>query len=561
MEFLRGSYFYKIAAYLRFFKKETVLLIVVTLARMAAALPVPEVIRRFFDSVAAGDNSNLVLSALLLSGLFLFGVWAGYLSDIRTQNIGHGLTNLIRGQLTEKILQLPYAELTKQRTGDAIARITGDSSVFQEYIMSVVINPLINAVLLLVYTAILFRIHTALSLVIVLSFPVLALIIGVFHKKTMEASFAFREGYGGMYNQLTELFFALKLIKAKKYEKRHGEYLKQTYDGVRQAGIKMNRLGSKSTHLNSLVINLNLLAVLIFGGYLTMSGQLSLAGFLSYYLILQLTYAPIESITIAFSSYQQGIGMLERVFEILEAGSEQEKQKGASFQPGKVKLDELTFAYPDSRNIFNGFSEELKPNAINVIVGPSGSGKTTLLDLLLNLYSPDFGTISIGNQLLGEIDKKDYADQIAIFTQEAIIFDTTIGQNIAYFKPGASPAEIRAAAQKAKIDDYIQTLENKYETLTGERGNRLSGGEKARIVLARVFLQKPALIFMDEPTANIDSETEQVIYDSLLELKKDSTIVLITHNRDALKIADHVIDLGLEDQLNSSGRPAESAAN
>ena len=496
-----------------------------------------------------------------MSGLFLFGVWAGYLSDIRIQSIGHGLTNLIRGRLTEKILQLPYAELTKQRTGDAIARITGDSSVFQEYIMSVVINPLINAVLLLVYTAILFRIHTALSLVIVLSFPLLALIIGVFHKKTMKASFAFREGYGGMYNQLTELFFALKLIKAKKYEKRHGKYLKQTYDEVRQGGIKMNRLGSKSTHLNSLVINLNLLAVLIFGGYLTMSGQLSLAGFLSYYLILQLTYAPIESITIAFSSYQQGIGMLEKVFEILEAASEQEKQKGASFQPGKVKLNELTFAYPDSRNIFNGFSEELKPKAINVIVGPSGSGKTTLLDLLLNLYSPDFGTISIGNQLLGEIDKKDYADQIAIFTQEAIIFDTTIGQNIAYFKPDASPAEIRAAAQKAKIDDYIQTLENKYETLTGERGNRLSGGEKARIVLARVFLQKPALIFMDEPTANIDSETEQVIYDSLLELKKESTIVLITHNRDALKIADHVIDLGLEDQLNSSGRPAESAAN
>src|SRR5690554_3304083 len=102
MGFLRGSYFYKIAAYLRFFKKETVLLIVVTLARMAAALPVPEVIRRFFDSVAAGDNSTLVLNALLLSGLFLFGVVAGYLSDLRIQSIGHGLTNLIRGQLTEK---------------------------------------------------------------------------------------------------------------------------------------------------------------------------------------------------------------------------------------------------------------------------------------------------------------------------------------------------------------------------------------------------------------------------------------------------------------------------
>ncbi len=151
MGFLQESHFYKIATYLRFFKKETVLLVVATLARMAAALPVPEVIRRFFDSVAAGDNSSLVLNALLLSALFLFGVLAGYLSDIRIQNIGHGLTNLIRGQLTERILQLPYAELTERRTGDAIARITGDSSVFQEYIMSVIISPLINGVLLIVY--------------------------------------------------------------------------------------------------------------------------------------------------------------------------------------------------------------------------------------------------------------------------------------------------------------------------------------------------------------------------------------------------------------------------
>ncbi len=185
-------------------------------------------------------------------------------------------------------------------------------------------------------------------------------------------------------------------------------------------------------------------------------------------------------------------------------------------------------------------------------MGPSGSGKTTLLDLLLNLYSPDSGTIFVGNKGLAEINRKDYAKQIAIFTQEAIIFDTTIAKNIAYFKPDASQEEIELAAKKAKIDDYIQSLELKYQSPTGERGNRLSGGEKARIVLARVFLQQPALIFMDEPTANIDPETEQVIYDSLLELKANTTIVLITHNPNALKIADHIIDLSVDDQLKSS---------
>ncbi len=334
MKFLDRHYLFRIVAYLKYFKREAILLVVITVARIVAALPIPKIIGNFFDSVTLGDNSELVVNALLLTFLFLFPVLAGYLSDLRTQRIGHGLTNLIRDQLTESILKLPYDKLTDQRTGDAIARITGDSSVFQEYVMNVIISPIISVFLLLVYTVILFRINPILSLIVVLSFPLMGIIVGVFHKKTMKASRAFREGYGIMYNQLTELFSALKLIKAKNYEERHMSYLAQTYDEVRCTGIQMNRLASKSNHLNSLVANLNLLLVLIVGGYMTMSGRLSVAAFLSYYLFLQLTtYAPIESITIAFALYQQGIGMLERVFEILETNYEQEKPEGFLSNP------------------------------------------------------------------------------------------------------------------------------------------------------------------------------------------------------------------------------------
>lgn len=460
------------------------------------------------------------------------------------EKIGHGLTCLIRNQLLQKLLAQPYDNLVEQRTGDVVSRITGDSSLFQEYIMNVIINPLISGIMLVVYTIILFRINVTLSLITVLSFPLLALIISAYHQKTMNASFAYRDGYGEMYNKLIELFGAMKLVKAMKYEDRHSQDLAVTFEDLQDSGIEMNRLASRSTYLNALVTNINLLVVLIFGGYLTATGQLSFAQFISYYIFLQMAYSPIETITIAFASYQKGIGMLQRVFEILELEDQGPKQFGKEpFVYGDIEVKGVGFAYQDSRQIFSDYSCTLKKNSINVIVGPSGVGKTTLLDLALNLYTPQTGFIEIAGQDLQSMDPGDYAAHVALFTQEAIIFDDTIANNIAYFKPESTREEIMAAAKRAQIHNYIQSLDQGYDSLTGERGNRLSGGEKARIVLARIFLKQPALIFMDEPTSNIDSETERIVYHALTELKIHSTIVMIAHNKEALTIADHVIDL------------------
>jgi len=468
----------------------------------------------------------------------------GYIGNIRTQKIGHQLTLMIRNTLLKKLLSLPYKELITLKTGDVVSRITGDSLVFKEYIMSVVIEPIISAILIAVYILILMRLNLLLALITLISLPLLSLVIMFYHKKTTQASFAYRENYGYLYNKLIELFSSLKLIKAMNFEEKHERLMNHTFETVKDSGIKVETLAIRSTFFNSLITGLGQLTVLIIGGFLTVKGKMTFAQFISFYMFLQMAYSPIQTITIAFASYQKGIGMLKRVFDVIDLEAENKRhQPGKTIKTGDIDISNVAFAYTEDKKILDHFSCRFKEKAINVIIGHSGVGKTTLMDLLLRLYTPEKGKITIGGINLSEASTESFAEKIGVFTQETVIFDSSIAENITYYKPDSTLKEIKAAAKKAHIHDYIQGLENQYDTLTGERGNKLSGGEKARIALARIFLKEPDIIFMDEPTSNIDQQTEEIIYDSLKRLKTKSTIIMIAHKKSAVSIADYVIDM------------------
>ncbi len=538
------SYYFKIFNYIRYAKKDVIVLLSITFIRVLMNFPLPNVIQSFFDNMSVGNEKVFLSDVVLILFLIMGGLVIGYVGGIRTQKIGHRLTLIIRNKLLKKILSLPYGDLTKMKMGDAVSRITGDSMVFKEYIMSVVIEPIISIILIVVYVIILMRINLLLALITLISLPLLSLVIWFYHKRTTEASFAYRDKYGMLYNKLIELFSSLKLIKAMNYEKKHEQLMDQQFSSLKSAGLKVEKLSIRSNFFSSLITGLGQLSVLIIGGTLTAKGEMTFAQFISFYMFLQMAYAPIQSITIAFASYQRGIGMLKRVFDIIE-GQENEGQDNGkkTMNLGDIEISNVDFGYISDKKILKNFSCVLKEKAINVIIGQSGVGKTTLMDLLLRLYFPERGMIRFGGTDLREISSKAFAEKIGVFTQETVIFDGSIAENIAYYKPDSSSEEIVEAAKKAHIHDYIQGLEDGYDTLTGERGNKLSGGEKARIALARIFLKEPQIIFMDEPTSNIDPQTESIIYDSLNILKVKSTIIMIAHKESAISIADHVIEL------------------
>ncbi|HPJ90228.1 MAG TPA: ABC transporter ATP-binding protein [Thermotogota bacterium] len=541
---MHESYYFKIFKYIKYAKRDILFLILITAIRVILNFPLPDAIQRFFDNMSSGNEGGFLTDIGLIVFLIVAGLLSGYIGSLRTQKIGYHLTLMIRSTLLKKVLSLPYKKLSALRTGDVVSRITGDSAVFKEYIMSVVIEPIISVILIVVYVIILMRLNLLLALITLCSLPILSLVIKFYHKKTTDASFAYRDNYGILYNKLIELFNSMKLIKAMHFEERHERQMNVYFNDVKDTGLKVERLSIRSTFFSSLITNIGQLCVLIIGGYLTGKGEMTFAQFISFYMFLQLAYAPIQSVTIAFASYQKGLGMLKRVFDILDTSSDEEANAGTIPVPdGDISVSGVDFAYTPDKKILNDFSCTFKANALNVVIGHSGVGKTTLMDLLLRLYAPEAGNIQIGGIDLKELASVSFTDKIGVFTQETVIFDGTIAENIAYYKPNSTHEEIVAAAEKAHIKDYIQTLENGYDTLTGERGNKLSGGERARIALARIFLKEPEIIFMDEPTSNIDPQTEQVIYDSLKILKEKSTIIMIAHKESAMAIADNVIDM------------------
>jgi len=541
---ITDSYYFKVFKYIKYVKKEIVFLLIITFIRGTVNFPLPNAIQMFFDDLSASNDNRFFIDIAFIVFLIVTGLVMGYIGNIRTQKIGHQLTLMIRNTLLKKLLSLPYKELITLKTGDVVSRITGDSLVFKEYIMSVVIEPIISAILIVVYIIILMRINLMLALITLISLPLLSLVIMFYHKKTTQASFTYREKYGYLYNKLIELFTSLKLIKAMNFEEKHEHLMNQTFETVKNSGIKVETLAIRSTFFNSLITGLGQLTVLIIGGFLTVKGNMTFAQFISFYMFLQMAYSPIQTITIAFASYQKGIGMLKRVFDVIDLETENKRHmSGKSFKTGDIDVSNVAFAYTEDKKILDHFSCRFKEKAINVIVGHSGVGKTTLMDLLLRLYTPVKGKITIGGIDLSEASSESFANKIGVFTQETVIFDGSIAENIAYYKPDSTLKEIKAAAKKAHIHDYIQGLENQYDTLTGERGNKLSGGEKARIALARIFLKEPEIIFMDEPTSNIDQQTEEIIYDSLKRLKTKSTIIMIAHKKISFSIADYVIDM------------------
>ena len=536
----------KIFKYLKQFSGEIIVLSLLTVVRIALTLPIPKTIDLLFMQLESRQLKQVAFWIGVVSALLLVTVVIEFISNLLIQKIGHSLTCAVRKELLQKILAQPYAMLLNLKTGDTIERISGDSMIFQEFVMGLVINPSIALVMLIVYSIVLFRLNVILTCIIVLSVILSVIVASAYHTKIVNASFKFRNGYGVLYNRLIELFSSLKLIKSMNYEDKHLHQFDVEFQTLRDDGKRMENIMSQSTFFNAFITTANLLLILIVGGYLIATKRFSVGQFISYYIFFQFVNLPIATLTAAIGGYQKSLSLIKRVFELMDMPSQiehEEKQMitDTPFVYGDIQVKNVSFAYDNGNQIFTNFNCTFKKNAINVITGASGAGKTTLLDMLLKLYKPSTGEILVSSKNLNSISHAEYAKNIAVFTQNAIIFDDTVRNNISYFKEDASQDEIIAAAKKAHIHDYILTLPEQYKTITGESGNKLSGGESARIVLARIFLKQPSLIFMDEPTANIDGETEAIIYEALQELKSGSLIIVIAHTKTILPIADNVI--------------------
>ncbi|EQE31654.1 ABC transporter family protein, partial [Clostridioides difficile CD22] len=293
--------------------------------------------------------------------------------------------------------------------------------------------------------------------------------------------------------------------------------------------------------------------VVIAGGYFTYIGKITLGDFAAYILYVKMFIQPMKKLINFTEQYQNGMTGFKRFIEIMEQDHQKEAKNPIELEnvKGDIEIENISFTYEDKTQVLDNLSLSIKAGKTIALVGPSGGGKTTLCNLLPRFYEFDKGDIKIDGKSIKDVSLKSLRKNIGIVQQDVFLFTGTIRDNILCGNPNATDEEMIAAAKKARIHDFVETLPDGYDTYIGERGVKLSGGQKQRISISRIFLKNPPIIILDEATSALDNVTEREIQESLEELSKDRTNLVVAHRLTTIKNADEIIvltDKGIEER-------------
>jgi ATP-binding cassette subfamily B protein len=339
-------------------------------------------------------------------------------------------------------------------------------------------------------------------------------------------------------NYETVKYFGAEANEAQRYEQA-----KRAYE---EAAVRAERVEALSAAAQAAIIAAGMIAVMAMAGREVAAGTMTVGDFVLVNAYLLQLYVPLGMLASSYSGTRQSITDVESLVQLLEVQPDVTDAPGAPdlvVTGGEVSFDSVAFAYDPRRPILEGVSFDVPPGKTVAIVGQSGGGKSTLARLLFRFYDVRGGAIRIDGQDLREVSQKSLRQAIGMVPQDTVLFNDTIGYNIGYARPGATAGEIEAAARAASIHDFILTLPDGYETKVGERGLKLSGGEKQRVAIARVVLKKPSILIFDEATSALDSQTEREIQESLRAISADRTVLVIAHRLSTIVDADEILVL------------------
>jgi len=504
--------------------------------------------------------------ALLFVGFFvitstLLKVGFAYIGAYQAVYIRNGVVRDIRHQIYNKILRLALPFFSDERKGDIMARISGDVSEVENSIMSSLDMFLKNPVLILVFLTSMLIMSPTLTLFIFIVLPIAGFIIGRVGKSLKKVS---REGQDKMGHLLTiieETLGGLRIVKAFNAE---GKMQKRFDDELRQYRSIMNRLmwRRELAHPMSEFLGTILVVIVVwFGGTLILSDNSELSGpeFMAYLGIFYQIINPAKAFTNALYSIQKGLAAMDRIDLILLADvtiREKENALPVTTLKSKIEYRNVSFAYND-KFVLKDVSVIIPKGSTVAIVGQSGSGKTTFVDLLPRFYDVVEGEILIDGVDIRDLKIHDLRSLMGNVNQEAILFNDTIYNNIAFGVEKTTPEQVIAAAKVANAHDFIMETEKGYDTVIGDRGSKLSGGQRQRLSIARAILKNPPILILDEATSALDTESERLVQDALEKLMKNRTSIVIAHRLSTIKNASficvlhkgRIVETGTHDEL------------
>ena len=509
-----------------------------------------------FTQGAAAIIQALPVIAAALVAMYLVRCGCRYFVSAQGHIMGARMESQMRQDLFDQYERMGFAYFDSHSSGDMMSRVVNDLFDICEAAHHVPEWIIICAIEIIGSFVILFGLSPALAGAILVVTVVFAAVM-VRMNLTMRATFTDnRKKIGGVNAQLQDSLEGIRVVKS--FANEAAESAKFRASNERYLASKEDMYGTMGRYYGvyGLMTGALYTVVAVLGGWLVAQGELSAADMATFALYISLFCTPIETLVNSTEMYQKAIAGFRRMDEVLRTEPDVADVPAApdlAVGPGAIEYRGVCFSYPDVELDENGEARErpviddlnltVRPGQTLALVGPSGGGKSTTCSLLPRFYDVASGSITIDGQDVRDVTQSSLRRAIGLVQQDVYLFDGTIGENIAYGKPGATAEEVAEAARRANIADFIESLPDGYDTEVGERGTRLSGGQKQRIAIARVFLKNPPILIFDEATSALDNESERAVQASLSELAQGRTTLVIAHRLSTIKNADEIVTM------------------
>ncbi|PUA37654.1 ABC transporter [Paenibacillus elgii] len=486
------------------------------------------------------EIGSCIVGAALLLGVFRF--CSSYMMTLVSQRA----ILRLRNKLYRHTLSLDLKFFERNRTGDLMTRLTGDVNQLQELVSADTLSIAADFFTFIAVCGYLLYVDWELALLLMGTFPFLFYTSRFFSGRIKSAYRTVRQSAAELSNHLQDTLSGIRMIKSFANEHEEAQRFGGWSEQNRNATVAASRLSALFSPIIDVLNSIGMALVLLFGAWQAMRGRLTVGDIVAFLAYLRLLQGPIRSFSRMVSRIQQSAAAYERIHEVLMTLPEVRNKDNAVALPaiqGDIFFDDVDFAYEANVPVLQNFHLRIRANQVTALVGSSGSGKSTIAHLIARLYDVQKGVIFIDGHPLDEVTLKSLRRQIGIVSQDVILLNGTIRDNIAYGKPDASPEEIEAAARAANAQEFIEAFPDGYDTLIGERGVKLSGGQKQRLSIARALLKNPRLIILDEATAALDTESEQLIQKALSRLLPGRTCLVIAHRLSTIQHADRIVVL------------------
>ncbi|MBJ64965.1 MAG: ABC transporter permease [Rhodobiaceae bacterium] len=512
----------------------------------------PELIRRVIDDIFVNKDENMLIILPTIAVMIMFVRAIGtYGANVSINLIGQKIVGSLQKDLYLSLLKADISYINSIHSARFISNFTADSTKLRETMSSVVVNLSRNILMVMGLIGYLLWVDFNLALIFLLVLPPAAIGLRYLGKKLRKAIRESLEEIGTLSSLVSETLKGIRIIRAYRKENFYTKKAKEIIDKVVSLSMRGVRARSASAPIMEIVTGFAIAGIIYYAGGKSISGNMSVGSFMAFTTAAGLLYDPLKAVANLQAMLQEGVAASQRLFPIIDNKPkivEKSVSQDIEKPSGLIEFSNVSFSYSENKDemAIEDISFVVQPGETIALVGPSGAGKTTLLNLVPRFYDPIKGLIKIDNIDLKDLPLKTVRNTSALVSQDALIFDASIRENIIFGSDEISQEQFKLACEESLVDDFVRDLPDNYETLAGESGVKLSGGQKQRIAIARAMIKDSPILLLDEATSSLDSEAESKVQIALEALLKEKSALIIAHRLSTIKNADmiYVFDQG-----------------